>query len=90
MNWLTRGGVLAAQVRRMSAWLEMRDWGWRRLSRVPDDQSGQTPTEYLMIVGLMAAIIVVAFVTLFFPQFRAAAAQWVTKVYDAITGANIH
>lgn len=50
------------------------------------DQRGQTPTEYLMIVAFMAGVIVLVFVTGYWPAVRDAAAQWVTKVVQTITG----
>lgn len=50
------------------------------------DERGQTPTEYLMIVGLMAAVIVIVFVTFYWNQVKDAAQTWVGKVVDAIAG----
>ncbi|MFN8060490.1 MAG: Flp family type IVb pilin [Vicinamibacterales bacterium] len=53
------------------------------------DERGQTPTEYLMIVGLMAAVIVVVFVTFYWQQVQQAAKDWVTKVKESILGTKI-
>lgn len=50
------------------------------------NEKGQTPTEYLMIVGLMAAAIVTIFVTFFWTTIREAASSWATKVKDAVLG----
>jgi len=57
----------------------------RRLRR----EEGQTPTEYLMIVGLMAAVIVLVFVTFYWDQVKGAAQTWVKAVKEAILGKNI-
>lgn len=64
----------------------LRHFGRRQLRRLTRDQSGQTPTEYLMIVGLMAAAIVTIFITFFWGTVRDAAAQWATKVKEAVMG----
>ncbi len=53
------------------------------------DERGQTPTEYLMIVGLMAAVIVVVFVTFYWQEVQGAAKNWVTKVKESIMGEKI-
>lgn len=57
-----------------------------RVLHVMDDEAGQTPTEYLMIVGLMAAAIVTIFVTFFWGTVREAASSWASKVKDAVMG----
>jgi Flp pilus assembly pilin Flp len=54
--------------------------------RFRNHDEGQTPTEYLMIVGLMAAAIVTIFVTFFWTTVRDAASSWATKVKDAVLG----
>jgi Flp pilus assembly pilin Flp len=56
-----------------------------RLQKLRDEELGQTPTEYLMIAGLMAAVIVVAFVTLYWDNVKTAAASWTATVTGAIT-----
>lgn len=53
------------------------------------NQAGQTPTEYLMIVGLMAAAIVTIFVTFFWGTVRDAASSWADKVRDAVLGGDM-
>ena len=66
------------------------DSGLRRLRsallRMRGNEKGQTPTEYLMIVGLMAAAIVTIFVTFFWTNIRDAASDWSNKVKEAVTG----
>jgi Flp pilus assembly pilin Flp len=61
----------------------------RAVQRKIQDEKGQTPTEYLMIVGLMAAVIVTVFVLFYWAQVKAAANTWVTKVKESITGDKI-
>jgi Flp pilus assembly pilin Flp len=61
----------------------------RRLRHLHKDERGQTPTEYLMIVGLMAAVIVLVFVTFYWGQVKTAAKDWVKAVKDAILGTGI-
>jgi Flp pilus assembly pilin Flp len=61
----------------------------RRVQHLVRDEKGQTPTEYLMIVGLMAAVIVLVFVGFYWTQVKEAANTWVAKVKDAILGTNI-
>jgi Flp pilus assembly pilin Flp len=60
-----------------------------RARRLGVEERGQTPTEYLMIVGLMAAVIVLVFVTLFWGQIRSAAVTWVARVREAVLGTKI-
>jgi Flp pilus assembly pilin Flp len=60
-----------------------------RVARAAREQKGQTPTEYLMIVGLMAAVIVLVFVTFFWGQIRAAAVTWVGRVKESVLGTKI-
>ena len=60
-----------------------------RIEKVSREELGQTPTEYLMIVGLMAAVIVLVFVTFYWTQVKSAAQNWVAKVKDAVLGTKI-
>jgi len=60
-----------------------------RIDRLRRDEAGQTSTEYLMIVGLMAAVILLAFVTFFWDTVKGAASEWSAKVAKAIRGENI-
>lgn len=64
------------------------DFG-RRLKNAGKDAKGQTPTEYLMIVGLMAAVIVMVFTVYFWPTVKTAASDWVKKVSESILGTKI-
>jgi Flp pilus assembly pilin Flp len=61
----------------------------RRLRDAAKDEKGQTPTEYLMIVGLMAAVIVLVFVTFYWKEVKASSQAWVKQVKDAIVGKDI-
>jgi len=62
----------------------------RRLKKMSEDEKGQTPTEYLMIVGLMAAVIILVFVTFYWKEVKASSQTWVQKVKDAIVGDQIN
>jgi Flp pilus assembly pilin Flp len=53
------------------------------------DQRGQTPTEYLMIVGLMAVVIVTVFVFYYWSNVKASAQSWVSNVKDSVVGKQI-
>lgn len=47
-------------------------------------EAGQTPTEYLMIVGIMAAVILIAFIVFFWDKVKPAAENWSNKASDAV------
>lgn len=57
-----------------------------RIRSSVQDEKGQTPTEYLMIVGLMAAVIVLVFVGFFWGTIEEAATNWSQAASDAISG----
>ena len=60
-----------------------------RAKHVYRDQRGQTPTEYLMIVGIMAAVILIAFVVFFWDDVQEAAKNWSGNAKAAIdSGSN--
>lgn len=61
----------------------------QRLKDLVKDEKGQTPTEYLMIVGLMAAVIVAVFVVAFWPVVKDAAGKWTAKVKETVLGTKI-
>ncbi len=61
----------------------------RRIKNIRNDEKGQTPTEYLMIVGLMAAVIVLVFVTFYWKEVKASSQEWVKQVKNAIVGKDI-
>lgn len=69
---------------------EVADYGLLRTARRAvqvrrlRDESGQTPTEYLMIVGIMAAVILIAFITFFWNDVKGAAQKWSGSARDAI------
>jgi Flp pilus assembly pilin Flp len=78
--------------RMLMAQLVVMEWARaarRRARTVVRDEAGQTPTEYLMIVGLMAAAIIMIFVTFFWDTIRDAASSWAEKVADAVMGEGI-
>ena len=50
------------------------------------DERGQTPTEYLMIAGLMAAVVVVVFASLYWPQVNSGVRQFIWKVWYSVAG----
>lgn len=47
-------------------------------------EAGQTPTEYLMIVGIMATIILLAFITFFWGTVKGAAKNWSSSTAKAV------
>lgn len=64
--------------------------GLRRwLGRLRQDERGQTSTEFLMIIGLMAAIIVITFTIVFWPTVKSAAVGLTEKIANAIGGGGI-
>ncbi len=52
-------------------------------------EKGQTPTEYLMIVGLMAVVIIIVFVVFYWNNVKGAAKTWTNNVKQSVTGQNI-
>lgn len=71
MEPTTSNGMIRTIRRNLSA---------RRLRR----EEGQTPTEYLMIVGIMAAVILIAFIVFFWDTIKPAAKNWSNKSAEAI------
>ena len=61
----------------------------RRLWRAARDEKGQTPTEYLMIVGLMAVVIVIVFVYFYWSNVKQSAQTWTNNVKQTVNGNNI-
>jgi len=57
--------------------------------RFSEDERGQTPTEYLMIVGLMAVVIVTVFVIFYWSNVKDAAQKWVQNVKESVLGEKI-
>lgn len=60
-----------------------------RIRRASNDERGQTPTEYLMIVGLMAVVIITVFVFYYWSNVKSAAQSWVSNVKQSVLGKNI-
>jgi Flp pilus assembly pilin Flp len=69
--------------------LGVKERGRRAFDAMTRDENGQTSTEYLMIVGLMAAVILLAFVTFFWETIKGAAQNWSGKVGKAIEGEQV-
>ena len=86
---LVRDRMLLSQIILLNALIDGRDRLREAVARPIRDERGQTPTEYLMIVGLMAAVILIAFVTFFWNTIKQGAGQWANKVNNAIIGSNI-
>ena len=61
----------------------------KRTDRVLKEELGQTPTEYLMIVGLMAAVIVLVFATWYWDDVKTSAKDWVKKVKETVMGEKV-
>ncbi len=55
-----------------------------RQARALRGEAGQTPTEYLMIVGIMATIILLAFITFFWETVKGAAKNWSKSTATAV------
>jgi hypothetical protein len=60
-----------------------------RSEHVLRQELGQTPTEYLMIVGLMAAVIVLVFATWYWDEVKEAAKTWTKNVSETVMGKKI-
>jgi Flp pilus assembly pilin Flp len=60
-----------------------------RLRKLRRDETGQTPTEYLMIVGLMAVVIVTVFVVYYWQNVKTVARTWVGNVRQSVAGQSI-
>lgn len=60
-----------------------------RAQKALADEKGQTPTEYLMIVGLMAAVVVLVFATWYWDNVKQAAQDWSKKVKETVMGDKI-
>lgn len=64
--------------------LDVVEAGRKAVARRPGSELGQTPTEYLMIVGIMAAVILIAFVAYFWPEIQGAAKSWTKQASGAV------
>jgi Flp pilus assembly pilin Flp len=81
--------MLGAQIAVMTRLAETRDRTRTALTRVARGERGQTPTEYLMIVGFMAVVIVVVFLIWYWNNVKSEAQTWSKNVQNAIKGGNV-
>ncbi len=51
-------------------------------------EAGQTPTEYLMIGGIMAAVVLIAFIVFFWDKVKPAAENWSGNAAAAVDSSN--
>ena len=84
-----RDRLLGAQVAVMTRIAETRDRTKTALTRLARGERGQTPTEYLMIVGFMAVVIVVVFLIWYWNNVKSEAQTWSKNVQNAIKGGNV-
>ena len=84
-----RDRVLGAQVAMMTRLAETRDRTRSALTRLARGEKGQTPTEYLMIVGFMAVVIVVVFLIWYWNNVKDSAKAWSKNVQNAIKGGTV-
>jgi Flp pilus assembly pilin Flp len=81
--------LLGTQVAVMTRLAETRDRTRTALTRLARGERGQTPTEYLMIVGFMAVVIVVVFLIWYWNNVKTEAQTWSKNVQNAIKGGNV-
>jgi Flp pilus assembly pilin Flp len=81
--------MLGAQVAVMTRVGEARDRTRTALTKLARGERGQTPTEYLMIVGFMAVVIVVVFLIWYWNNVKSEAQTWSKNVQNAIKGGNV-
>jgi len=86
MDRATRDWMLGMQVAVMERGRRSLETVVRRARRATRDERGQTPTEYLMIVGLMAAVIIVVFMMFYWQNVRTVAQTWLNNVRTAVSG----
>jgi len=84
-----RDRVLGAQIAMITRLAETRDRTRSALTRLARGEKGQTPTEYLMIVGFMAVVIVVVFLIWYWNNVKTEAQTWSKNVQNAIKGGNV-
>lgn len=58
----------------------------RAMANPAGGERGQTPTEYLMIVGFMAAVIIFVFVMWYWENVEQPAKDWSQNVQNAVKG----
>jgi Flp pilus assembly pilin Flp len=84
-----RDRMLGAQVAAMTRFAEARDRTKTALTKLARGERGQTPTEYLMIVGFMAVVIVVVFLIWYWNNVKTEAQAWSKNVQNAVKGGNV-
>jgi Flp pilus assembly pilin Flp len=84
-----RDRMLGAQIAVMTKMSETRDRTRAALAKLARGERGQTPTEYLMIVGFMAVVIVVVFLIWYWNNVKNEAQTWSKNVQNAIKGGNV-
>ena len=84
-----RNRMLSAQIAVMTRMAETRDRTREALAKLARGERGQTPTEYLMIVGFMAVVIVVVFLIWYWNNVKTEAQSWSKNVQNAIKGGNV-
>lgn len=84
-----RDRVLRTQIDLMSRAATVKDEMLTAVKRFARGERGQTPTEYLMIVGFMAVVIVVVFLIWYWNNVKQAAKDWSNNVQNAIKGGKV-
>jgi Flp pilus assembly pilin Flp len=86
---ILRDRMLATQIAVINRMTEVRDRTRAALAKVARGEGGQTPTEYLMIVGFMAVVIVVVFLVWYWNNVKSEAQQWSKNVQNAVKGGTV-
>jgi Flp pilus assembly pilin Flp len=84
-----RDRMLSAQIQVMNGVTTLRARTQSALRKVVRGEGGQTPTEYLMIVGFMAVVIVVVFLIWYWNNVKTEAQAWSKNVQNAVKGGNV-
>jgi Flp pilus assembly pilin Flp len=84
-----RDRMLAMQIAVINKATEIRDRARTALTNIARGETGQTPTEYLMIVGFMAVVIVVVFLIWYWNNVKTEAQTWSKNVQNAIKGGTV-
>jgi Flp pilus assembly pilin Flp len=84
-----RDRMLATQIAVMTRMTALRDRTKTALAKMARGEAGQTPTEYLMIVGFMAVVIVVVFLVWYWNNVKSDAQQWSKNVQNAVKGGTV-
>lgn len=84
-----RDRMLGLQIDVISRLSALRAKTQTALRKVARGEGGQTPTEYLMIVGFMAVVIVVVFLIWYWNNVKSEAQSWSKNVQNAVKGGNV-